>query len=76
MTNPVPFQLFEEECYHLLRASLGELTGEAMEVVKRVLTKGLEVPPSKELGELAFPCFELAKALGRGAQGARRRPRY
>jgi len=66
MTNPVPFQLFEEECYHLLRASLGELTGEAMEVVKRVLTKGLEVPPSKELGELAFPCFELAKALGRG----------
>jgi len=65
MTNPVPFQLFEEECYHLLRASLGELAGEAMEVVKRVLTKGLEVPPSKELGELAFPCFELAKALGR-----------
>jgi len=65
MTNRVPFQLFEEECYHLLRASLGELAGEAMEVVKRVLTKGLEVPPSKELGELAFPCFELAKALGR-----------
>jgi len=65
MASLVPFRLFEDECYHLLRASLGELVGEAMEVVERVLTKGLEVPPSKELGELAFPCFELAKALGR-----------
>jgi len=47
-----------------LRASLGELVGEAREVAERVLAKGLEVPPSKEMGELAFPCFELARALG------------
>jgi len=61
----VPFQLFEEECTRLLRDSLGELVGEAREVAERLLAKGLEVPPSKELGELAFPCFELAKVLGR-----------
>jgi len=65
MASPVPFQLFEEECTRLLRDSLGELVGEAREVAERLLAKGLEVPPSKELGELAFPCFELAKVLGR-----------
>jgi len=61
----VPFELFEDECARLLRASLGELAEEAGEVVERVLVKGLEVPPSKDMGELALPCFELAKALGR-----------
>lgn len=63
MASPVPFQLFEGECSRLLRASLGELAGEAREVAERTLTKGLEVPPSKEMGELAFPCFELARAM-------------
>ena len=65
MASPVPFQLFEEECSRLLRASLSELVGGVREVAERVLAKGLEVPPSKEMGELAFPCFELAKALGK-----------
>ena len=65
MPSPVPFQLFEGECSRLLRASLGELVEEAGEVAERILAKGLEVPPSKEMGELAFPCFELARVMGR-----------
>lgn len=38
---------------------LGELTGLELEVIE----KAVETPPDEKLGDLAFPCFPLAKVM-------------
>ena len=61
MPSPTPFKLFEDECISLLKRSV---EGELQQVLEKTLLKGLEEPPSREMGELAYPCFELAKMTG------------
>ncbi|MEM0082970.1 MAG: arginine--tRNA ligase [Candidatus Nezhaarchaeales archaeon] len=62
MSSIIPFNLFEEECSRLLKKSL---EGSGIELIENLLARGLETPPAKGMGELAFPCFELAKSLGK-----------
>ena len=61
MAHQTPFKLFEDECIQLLRRAVGR---EAGDLIDKTLAKGLETPPSRGMGELAYPCFELAKSLG------------
>ncbi|MEM2835026.1 MAG: arginine--tRNA ligase [Candidatus Nezhaarchaeales archaeon] len=62
MSSSIPFKLFEEECLKLLKTSLEE---SRIESTENVLVRSLEIPPAREMGELALPCFELAKLLRR-----------
>ncbi|MCX8205371.1 MAG: arginine--tRNA ligase [Candidatus Nezhaarchaeota archaeon] len=52
-----PFGLFEEACLRALSSALNSLN---LQVVKVVL----EPPPDSRFGDLAYPCFELAKVIG------------
>lgn len=61
MPHKIPFNLFEEECLKLIRSSIDEAS---RSFVERTLAKGLETPTTKGMGELAYPCFEAARALG------------
>ncbi|MCS7140537.1 MAG: arginine--tRNA ligase [Nitrososphaerota archaeon] len=61
MPHQIPFTLFEEECLKLIRESI---TPEARDLLEKTLERGLETPPTGEMGELAYPCFELAKFMG------------
>jgi len=61
MPHKIPFNLFEEECLKLIRSSIDEAS---RSFVERTLAKGLETPTTRGMGELAYPCFEAARALG------------
>ena len=61
MPHPIPFKLFEEECLRLIRSSVDEAS---RGIIEKTLAKGLETPPTRGMGELAYPCFEAARALG------------
>lgn len=53
-----PFALFEEACLKALSSALSSLGLQATKVA-------LEPPPDSRFGDLAYPCFELAKSAGR-----------
>ncbi|MEM4576621.1 MAG: arginine--tRNA ligase [Candidatus Nezhaarchaeales archaeon] len=61
MPHVIPFQLFEEECIRLIRESVDE---PLKDIIEKSLAKGLEPPPNREMGELAYPCFEVARTFG------------
>ncbi len=61
MPHPIPFKLFEEECLRLIKSSADEAS---RAIIEKTLAKGLETPPTRGMGELAYPCFEAARALG------------
>ncbi|MEM4700002.1 MAG: arginine--tRNA ligase [Candidatus Nezhaarchaeales archaeon] len=52
-----PFGLFEEACIKALSSALSTLGLQITEIV-------LEPPPDSRFGDLAYPCFELAKKVG------------
>ncbi|MEM2026102.1 MAG: arginine--tRNA ligase, partial [Desulfurococcaceae archaeon] len=56
-----PFKLFEDECANLIKSSVSEAMRGAVE---DALNRGLETPPYRSMGELAYPCFEVAKVAG------------
>ncbi len=53
-----PFKCFEDACLEVLREALSSLGAPLADL-------SLEQPPSPKFGDLAYPCFELAKKLSR-----------
>jgi len=53
-----PFKPFEDSCLEALKRALSSIGASGVEVV-------LEPPPDPKFGDLAYPCFEAAKQLGR-----------
>lgn len=42
---------------------IGEKISKAVELDVEEITNYIEIPPNKEMGDYAFPCFKLAKSL-------------
>ena len=42
---------------------IGEKIAKAAELDKNEITNYIEIPPNKEMGDYAFPCFKLAKTM-------------
>lgn len=47
---------------------IGEKIAKATELEATEITSYIEIPPNKEMGDYAFPCFKLAKALRKAPQ--------
>lgn len=42
---------------------IAQLIGQAVDMNKNEIISAIEIPPNKEMGDYAFPCFRLAKSL-------------
>ncbi len=53
---------------HFFKEKLASTLSGLVGIDETTLTDWIEIPPDKQLGDLAFPCFQLAKSLRKAPQ--------